>query len=99
MADGIFAADSIPQIAIPSDGTIYVIGKDIGGRIWSNSYDPTNQTFTGWVDRQAVMIGQPSATAGQDGMVYVAVRSVASRTARSTSRRSRRRMPRLRIRG
>jgi hypothetical protein len=78
VADGIFAPDSVPQIAIPSDGTIYVIGKDIGGRIWSNSYNPTNQTFTGWVDRQAVMIGQPSATAGQDGMVYVAVRSVAS---------------------
>jgi hypothetical protein len=78
VADGIFASDSVPQIAIPSDGTIYVIGKDIGGRIWSNSYNPTNQTFTGWVDRQAVMIGQPSATAGQDGMVYVAVRSVAS---------------------
>jgi hypothetical protein len=76
VADGIFASDSIPQIAIPSDGTIYVIGKDVGGRIWSNSYNPTNQTFTGWVDRQAVMIGQPSATAGQDGMVYVAVRSV-----------------------
>jgi hypothetical protein len=78
VADGIFAPTSVPQIAIPSDGTIYVIGKDIGGRIWSNSYNPTNQTFTGWVDRQAVMIGQPSATAGQDGMVYVAVRSVSS---------------------
>jgi hypothetical protein len=78
VANGIFAADSVPQIAIPADGTIYVIGKDIGGRIWSNSYNPVNQTFTGWVDRQAVMIGQPSATAGQDGMVYVAVRSVAS---------------------
>jgi YD repeat-containing protein len=78
VADGIFASDSVPQIAIPSDGTIYVIGKDIGGRVWSDSYNPTNQTFTGWVDRQAVMIGQPSATAGQDGMVYVAVRSVAS---------------------
>jgi hypothetical protein len=78
VADGIFASDSIPQIAVPSDGTIYVIGKDIGGRIWSNSYNPANQTFTGWVDRQAVMIGQPSVTAGQDGMVYVAVRSVAS---------------------
>jgi hypothetical protein len=78
VADGIFASDSVPQIAIPSDGTIYVIGKDIGGRIWSNSYNPANQTFTGWVDRQAVMIGQPSATAGQDGLVYVAVRSVAS---------------------
>jgi hypothetical protein len=74
----IFASDSVPQIAIPSDGSIYVIGKDIGGRIWSNSYIPTTQTFTGWVDRQAVMIGQPSATAGQDGMVYVAVRSVSS---------------------
>jgi hypothetical protein len=73
---GIFASDSVPQIAIPSDGSIYVIGKDIGGRIWSNSYIPSTQTFTGWVDRQAVMIGQPSATAGQDGMVYVAVRSV-----------------------
>jgi hypothetical protein len=72
---GIFAHDSIPQIAVPSDGTIYVIGKDIGGRIWSNSYNPTNQTFTGWQDRQAVMIGQPSVTAGQDGMVYVSVRS------------------------
>jgi uncharacterized protein (TIGR03437 family) len=78
VADGIFSGDSIPQIAIPSDGTIYVIGKDIGGRIWSNSYNPANQTFTGWVDRQAVMIGQPSVTAGQDGMVYVAVRSVSS---------------------
>jgi hypothetical protein len=78
LADGIFAPDSVPQIAIPSDGSIYVIGKDIGGRIWSNSYNPTNQTFTGWMDRQAVMIGQPSATTGQDGMVYVAVRSVAS---------------------
>jgi uncharacterized protein (TIGR03437 family) len=78
MANGIFSHDSIPQIAIPSDGTIYVIGKDIGGRVWSNSYNPTNQTFTGWVDRQAVMIGQPSATAGQDGHVYVAVRSVAT---------------------
>jgi hypothetical protein len=75
---GIFASDSVPQIAIPSDGSIYVIGKDIGGRIWSNSYMPTSQTFTGWVDRQAVMIGQPSATAGQDGMVYVAVRNVAT---------------------
>jgi sugar lactone lactonase YvrE len=78
VADGIFASDSIPQIAIPSDGTIYVVGKDTGGRIWSNSYNPMNQTFTGWVDRQAVMIGQPSVTAGQDGMVYVAVRSVSS---------------------
>jgi hypothetical protein len=78
VADGIFASDSVPQIAIPSDGSIYVIGKDIGGRIWSNSYIPSSQTFTGWVDRQAVMIGQPSATAGQDGMVYVAVRSVSS---------------------
>jgi hypothetical protein len=75
---GIFSSDSIPQIAIPFDGTIYVIGKDIGGRIWSNSYNPVNQTFAGWVDRQAVMIGQPSATAGQDGFVYVAVRSVSS---------------------
>jgi hypothetical protein len=65
-------------MAIASDGAIYVIGKDIGGRIWSNSYNPTSQTFTGWVDRQAVMIGQPSATAGQDGMVYVAVRSETS---------------------
>jgi hypothetical protein len=74
-ADGIFASDSIPQIAIPSDGSIYIIGKDIGGRVWSNSYNPTSKSFTGWVDRQAVMIGQPSATAGQDGMVYVAVRS------------------------
>jgi hypothetical protein len=78
VANGIFASDSVPQIAIPSDGSIYVIGKDIGGRIWSNSYIPSSQTFTGWVDRQAVMIGQPSATAGQDGMVYVAVRSVSS---------------------
>jgi hypothetical protein len=80
VADGIFAPDSVPQIAIPSDGSIYVIGKDIGGRIWSNSYIPTSQTLTGWVDRQAVMIGQPSATAGQDGMVYVAVRSVPSQS-------------------
>src|ERR1700733_834170 len=78
VADGIFAPDSIPQIAIPSDGSIYIIGKDIGGRIWSNSYSPTSQSFTGWVDRQAVMIGQPSAAAGQDGMVYVAVRNVSS---------------------
>jgi hypothetical protein len=78
---GIFAPDSIPQIAIPSDGSIYVIGKDIGGRIWSNSYVPTTQTFTGWVDRQAVMIGQPSATAGQDGMVYVAVRNASTSSA------------------
>jgi hypothetical protein len=78
VADGIFSGDSIPQIAIPYDGNIYVIGKDIGGRIWSNSYNPTTQTFTGWVDRQAVMIGQPSVTAGQDGLVYVAVRSVPS---------------------
>jgi hypothetical protein len=75
---GIFASDSIPQIAIPSDGTVYVIGRDSGGRIWSNSYSPANQTFSGWVDRQAVMIGQPSVTAGQDGHVYVAVRSVSS---------------------
>jgi hypothetical protein len=75
VADGIFASDSIPQIAIPSSGTIYVVGKDIGGRVWSNSYNPANQTFTGWVDRQGLMIGQPSATAGQDGLVYVAVRS------------------------
>jgi hypothetical protein len=78
VANGIFSSDSIPQIAIPYDGTIYVIGKDIGGRIWSNSYNPANQTFTGWVDRQAVMLGQPSVTAGQDGFVYVAVRSVSS---------------------
>ena len=78
VADGIFAADSIPQIAIPADGSIYVIGKDIGGRIWSNSYIPSSKSFTGWVDRQAVMVGQPSATAGQDGMVYVAVRDATS---------------------
>jgi hypothetical protein len=78
VADGIFAPDSIPQIAIPSDGSIYVVGKDIGGRVWTNSYNPTNQTFTGWVDRQGVIYGQPSVTAGQDGLVYVAVRNVAS---------------------
>jgi predicted outer membrane repeat protein len=78
VANGIFAADSVPQIAITSDGTVWIVGKDIGGRIWTNSYSPPVQTFTGWVDRQAVMIGQPSATAGQDGFVYVAVRSVAS---------------------
>jgi hypothetical protein len=78
VANGIFASDSVPQIAIPSDGTIYVVGKDIGGRVWSNSYNPANQTFTGWVDRQGLMIGQPSATAGQDGLVYVAVRSESS---------------------
>jgi hypothetical protein len=78
VADGIFAGSSIPQIAITGDGTVWIIGTDIGGRVWSNSYSPANQTFTGWVDRQAVMIGQPSATAGQDGFVYVAVRSVSS---------------------
>jgi hypothetical protein len=78
VANGIFASDSVPQIAIPSDGTIYVVGKDIGGRVWSNSYNPANQTFTGWIDRQGLMIGQPSATAGQDGLVYVAVRSVST---------------------
>jgi hypothetical protein len=78
VADGIFSGDSIPQIAITSDGTIWIVGKDIGGRIWSNSYNPSNQSFSGWVDRQAVMIGQPSVAAGQDGFVYVAVRSVPS---------------------
>jgi hypothetical protein len=78
VANGIFAADSVPQIAITSDGTVWIVGKDIGGRIWTNSYSPSVQTFTGWVDRQAVMTGQPSATAGQDGFLYVAVRSVAS---------------------
>jgi hypothetical protein len=78
VADGIFAGTSIPQIAITSDGTIWIIGTDIGGRIWSNSYSPTNQTFTGWVDRQGVIYGQPSVTAGQDGFVYVAVRNVSA---------------------
>jgi hypothetical protein len=78
VANGIFASDSVPQIAITFDGTVWIVGKDIGGRIWSNSYSPPVQTFTGWVDRQAVMFGQPSATAGQDGLVYVAVRSVPS---------------------
>jgi hypothetical protein len=78
VADGIFAHDSIPQIAITSDGTVWIVGTDIGGRIWSNSYNPTNQTFTGWVDRQGVIYGQPSATAGQDGFVYVAARNVPS---------------------
>jgi hypothetical protein len=76
--DGIFAGNSVPQIAITGDGTVWIIGTDIGGRIWSNSYSPTNQTFTGWVDRHGVIYGQPSATAGQDGFVYVAVRNVAS---------------------
>jgi hypothetical protein len=75
LTGGVFSNDSIPQIAIPADGTVYVIGKDTGGGVWSDSYNPSNQTFTGWVDRQAVMFGQPSATAGQDGLVYVAVRS------------------------
>jgi hypothetical protein len=73
---GIFASDSTPQMAITPDGTIWVIGTDIGGRIWSNSYNPDDQTFSGWVDRQAVTTGQPSVTAGQDGFVYVGVRSV-----------------------
>lgn len=76
--NGIFAADAVPQIAIPADGSIYLIGKDIGGRIWSNSYIPTTQMFTGWVDRQGIIVGQPSATAGQDGFVYVAARNVLS---------------------
>jgi len=76
---GIFTAGSIPQIAIPSDGSVYVIGKDIGGRIWSDRYDPNTSTFSGWVNRGAVMIGQPSVTAGSsDGRVYIAVRSAAS---------------------
>jgi hypothetical protein len=78
VANGIFAGSSIPQIAITGDGTIWIVGTDIGGRVWSNSYSPSSQTFTGWVDRQAVMIGQPSVTAGQDGFVYVAVRGVSS---------------------
>jgi hypothetical protein len=72
---GIFASDSIPQIAIPSDGSIYVIGKDVGGRVWSNSYIPATRMFTGWVDRQGIITGQPSVTAGQDGRVYMGVRS------------------------
>jgi hypothetical protein len=76
VADGIFSSDSTPQLAITSDGTVWIIGTDVGGRVWSNSYSQTSQTFTGWVDRQAVSIGQPSVTAGQDGFVYVAVRSV-----------------------
>jgi hypothetical protein len=76
--DGIFASNSVPQIAITADGTVWIIGTDIGGRVWSNSYNPTGQTFTGWVDRQGVIYGQPSATAGQDGFVYVAVRNVAA---------------------
>ena len=73
---GILDASSVPQIAITANGVVYVVGKDVGGRVWSNSYNPATQTFSGWIDRQGIIVGQPSVTAGQDGNVYVAVRSI-----------------------
>jgi hypothetical protein len=76
--DGIFAPDAVPQIAALF-GSIYVVGKDIGGRVWWNSYNTTSQTLTGWVDLQAVIVGQPSVTASDNrSYVYVAVRTVSS---------------------
>jgi hypothetical protein len=83
LPNGVFSPTSSPQIAIPSDGTIYVVGKDIGGRVWTDSVipslvNPLVPTFTGWQDRQGVIYGQPSVTAGQDGFVYVAARSASS---------------------
>src|ERR1700733_1903454 len=73
LVDGVFVKSSVPQIAVTSNGTVWVAGVDSGGRVWSDSYVPSMQTLPGWVDRQGLIAGQPSITAGQDGYVYVAV--------------------------
>jgi hypothetical protein len=81
LANGTFASSSIPQIAAPNDGqgSIYVIGTDTGGRVWSDSYVPSSNTLTGWVDRGAsAVFGQPSVVSGTDGFVYVGVRNAPS---------------------
>jgi hypothetical protein len=80
LPNGVFSPTSSPKIAIPSDGTIYVVGTDTGGRVWTDSVipslvNPLAPAFTGWQDRQGPAFGQPAVAAGQDGFVYIAIRT------------------------
>jgi hypothetical protein len=68
---GIFTTD--PEVAACRDGTVYVVGRDQWGSLWSRRYVP-GWGLEEWVWGMGVTAGKPSAVCGRNGVVHIAVR-------------------------
>jgi hypothetical protein len=68
------AFSSDPVMSASPDGSLYILGIDHSGVLWSGWFAPVSYAFQGWTLRSSNVHGTPAITAGTDGVAYLVTR-------------------------